>query len=123
MIKRLRFAVSYSLHNLTRDRQHTAFALFSVAAGVATVVALGMLGLMLTDALTSNIQSMLRGDLTVESFSGGFRVSGLQNSSNNQMPFSQENIPPINAWASQNHFDVTYATTSELMQTALVRDG
>ncbi|HLY27634.1 MAG TPA: FtsX-like permease family protein [Aggregatilineales bacterium] len=122
-MKRLRFAVFYALHNLARDRQHTIFALFSVAAGVATVVALRMLGLMLTDALTSNVQGMLRGDVTVESFSGGFRISGLQNSSNNDVAFTNENIQQINAWAAQNHVDVTYSTTNDLMQTALVRDG
>src|SRR5579859_7659213 len=122
MIKRLRFAVSYALHNLLRDRQHTLFALFSIAAGVATVVALRMLGIMLTDALTSNAQALLRGDVTAESLSGGFQVPGLQNAPS-QMPFNPDDIAQINAWAAKNRIDVTYATTDELMQAAVVRNG
>src|SRR5258708_20349226 len=64
MIKRIQFSMSYALHNILRDRQRTAFALFSIAAGVATVVALRMLVIMLTDALTSNAQALMLGDLT-----------------------------------------------------------
>ncbi len=122
MIRRLRFTISYAANNLARDRQHTLFALFSIAAGVATVVALRMLGIMLTDALTSNAQALLRGDLTVESFSGGIQIPGLQSTSN-QMPFNPDNMAQVNAWAAKNHIDVTYATTGELMQAAAVHSG
>src|SRR6266849_499809 len=97
MLKRLKFAFSYALRNIIRDRQRTAFALFSIAAGVATVVALRMLGLMLTDALTSNAQAILRGDVTAEPYYHAPRISFLQNAGNT-------NPPPITA-SNQDYYD------------------
>src|SRR5947207_8961276 len=119
MLKRLKFAIMYALRNMWRDRQRTAFALFSIAAGVATVVALRMLGLMLTDALTSNVRGFLRGDLTVETTNQGPTVSLLSNGVT-RAPFSAPLIRQIDTWAKKNNIDVTYTMTSELMQTAIV---
>jgi putative ABC transport system permease protein len=125
MLKRLSFALSYAFRNMHRDRQRTAFALFSIAAGVATVVALRMLGLMLTDALTSNVQAFLRADVVVEANGNSlFHISGITpNSTRDLAPFSTRNIPAIDKWATQNKVEITYAFTGELMQAALVRDG
>lgn len=120
MLKRLGFALTYALRNMSRDRQRTAFALFSIAAGVATVVALRMLGLMLTDALTSNVQAFLRADVTVFTSFRGPTISILNNNRNNTTPFSAENRKEIDAWAAKNNINVTYTLTSELMQIAVV---
>ncbi|MCC7451715.1 MAG: ABC transporter permease [Anaerolineae bacterium] len=120
MLKRLGFALTYALRNMSRDRQRTAFALFSIAAGVATVVALRMLGLMLTDALTSNVQAFLRADLTVFTSFRGPTISILNNNRNSTTPFSAENRRAIDAWAARNNIAVTYTLTSELMQIAIV---
>src|SRR5215468_5358747 len=98
MIERLRFALGYALRNIIRDRQRTTFALLSIAAGVATVVVLRMLGLMLTDALTSNAQGILRGDVTVTTNNSGPRISLLR-SDNRTVPFTAANIPTLNNWA------------------------
>jgi putative ABC transport system permease protein len=62
---RLRLDVRYSVRHLWREKQRTVFALFCVAAGVAAIVGLQMLGLSVTDALTSNAQASNRGDVTV----------------------------------------------------------
>jgi hypothetical protein len=35
MISQVKFAFSYALRNMLRDRQRTLFALFSIAAGLA----------------------------------------------------------------------------------------
>src|SRR5258708_4210901 len=120
MFKRLRFAFSYALRNIIRDRQRTAFALFSIAAGVATVVALRMLGLMLTDALTSNAQAILRADVIAEPYNRAPRISFLQNSSNNNLPITANTQNYYDHWAAVNHYDIQYAMTSELMQAAVV---
>jgi predicted lysophospholipase L1 biosynthesis ABC-type transport system permease subunit len=63
MLRSLRFAFTYAVRNMWRDNRRTLFALISIAAGVAAVVALRALGLMLTDALTANAQATLRGDV------------------------------------------------------------
>src|SRR3954451_24209611 len=102
MFNRLKFSILYALRNISRNRQRTAFALFSIAAGVATVVALRMLGLMLTDALTSNVRGFLRGDLTVETTNQGPTVSLLSNGVT-RAPFSSQNIRQIDAWAQKNN--------------------
>src|SRR5258707_13928586 len=91
MIGRLRFSFGYALRNIIRDRQRTAFALLSIAAGVATVVALRMLGLMLTDALTSNAQGIMRADVTVTVTNNGPRIRILQ-SDNRVHPFPRAKL-------------------------------
>src|SRR5258708_23882019 len=122
MLNRLQFAFRYALRNMARDRQRTAFALFSVAAGVATVVALRMLGIMLTDALTSNAQAILRGDITVQTNNSAPRVSFIQGG-RNIAPFTDDtNIPTLNRWALDHGYDIQYAMTTEVMQTAAVQN-
>ncbi|MBX3062093.1 MAG: ABC transporter permease [Anaerolineae bacterium] len=119
-MRRLQFTVIYALRDLWRDRQRTAFALFSIAAGVATVVALRMLGLMLTDALTTNVRSFLRGDVVVQSNTGP-RISFIDPETS-EMPFNPRTIPQIQEWAKRNDVEVTFVTTGELTQAAIVRD-
>src|SRR5450432_799094 len=104
MFGQLKFSLTYALRNLRRDRQRTAFALFSIAAGVATVVALRMLGLMLTDALTSNAQSFIHGDIVVDASSRGPTISVL--SSPRSAPITADMLPRIEKWASVLHVDV-----------------
>jgi putative ABC transport system permease protein len=58
-----RFYGHYALRNLWREGQRSAFALFCVAAGVAAIVALQILGLALGEALTGNAQAGNRGDV------------------------------------------------------------
>jgi putative ABC transport system permease protein len=120
MFKRLRFAIVYALRNINRSRQRTAFALFSVAAGVATVVALRMLGLMLTDALTSNAKALLRGDVVVMA-TGNIGVSVVNK--NARPEYTSDKISAIQKWAVRNNADVAFSSNPELMQGALLRNG
>lgn len=64
-MERLRFYLRYSVRHLWREKQRTAFALFCVAAGVAAIVGLQMLGLIIADALTGNAQAGNRGDVAI----------------------------------------------------------
>ncbi len=120
MLERLRFAFDYAIRNMLRDRRRTVFALFSIAAGVATVVALRTLGLMLTDALTSNAQAFLRGDVRVQAGASG--ALSLFGSAAEELPFSAENLPAINAWAGKNAVEITYRHSVEVVQTAVIND-
>ena len=119
MIERLVFAFSYALRNMVRDRRRAIFTLLSVAAGVATVVALRTLGLMVTDALTANVQAYLRGDVRIAS--AGSSVS-IFNEAESSHPFTLAYIDRLDAWAADNDAEVTYSHNSELMQVAVVSD-
>lgn len=119
LLNHLAFAFVYALRNMLRDRQRTVFALFSIGAGVAAVVALRSLGLMLTDALTLNAQGYLRGDVrVVASSSEGMRISLL--GTRQDFAFTAANVPQIDAWASGQNIQVIYTLTSELMQMARI---
>jgi putative ABC transport system permease protein len=123
MIKRLRFAFSYAVRNLLRDRQRTVFALFSIAAGVATVVALRMLGLMITDALTANVRALIRGDIVLQAFAAP-RLAFLSGANGDRPEFviSERNLPVIQSWAAANNADVTFSLKGDLTQAAVVRN-
>ena len=64
---RLTFYLGYAAKNLLRSGQWTTFAVFCVAAGVATVVALRGLGLAITDSLLSNLRQYNHGDINLTS--------------------------------------------------------
>ncbi len=123
MLRILRFALNYAARNLRRDRQRTIFALISIAAGVSTVVALRALGLMLTDALTSNAQATLRGDVFISQRSG-LQVAAFDNGQNNSSRAFVDSTTYDNIvrWAAERNYEITFALTSELMQAAVVRE-
>ncbi|PJF35282.1 MAG: hypothetical protein CUN49_11365 [Candidatus Thermofonsia Clade 1 bacterium] len=116
MFRIFRFALKYAVRNLRRDRQRTLFALISIAAGVSTVVALRALGLMLTDALTSNAQATLRGDILIQR--GMLQVAAFGSGTPIVNSSNYENIV---RWAAERNYAVTFALSSELMQAAVVR--
>ena len=118
MFRIFRFALKYAARNLRRDRQRTLFALISVAAGVSTVVALRTLGLMLTDALTSNAQAFLRGDIFIAQ-RGSLQIAAFDSSSRPLV--NSSNYDALISWMSERNYEVTLALTSELMQAAVVR--
>lgn len=68
----MRFYFQYAFRNLWRSRRWSAFAVFSVAAGVAAVVALRSLGLAIGDSLTSNVRSSNHGDIALNLAGTGF---------------------------------------------------
>jgi putative ABC transport system permease protein len=74
-MSQLFFYLQYAARNLWRSRRWSAFAMLSIAAGVAAVVALRSLGLGIADSLTSNIRSSNKGDITLERGSSGFAIT------------------------------------------------
>lgn len=62
-MNRIVFYLSYATRNLRRSARWTVFAVFCIAAGVATVVALRSLGLSIGDSLIDNVRHSLHGDL------------------------------------------------------------
>ena len=70
-MKRLIFYLRYAIKNLRGSGRWTTFAILSVAAGVATVVALRSLGLTIGDSLLVNLRDFNRGNITVRTVGGG----------------------------------------------------
>jgi len=68
------FYLSYAARNLSRNLRWTLFAIFSIGAGVAAIVALRSLGLAIGDSLVDNARISNRGDITISTsgFDAGF---------------------------------------------------
>lgn len=71
MIERLRFYLRHSLNDLRVNGQRTVFALLCIAAGVAAIVSLQVLGVMIEDTLTGSLQESNKGDIRVYLPEGG----------------------------------------------------
>lgn len=117
MIQRLQFAFIYAIRNIQRNRQQAVFAMASIAAGVATVVALRILGLMLTDALTANAQAFLRSDILVAQATAPIRL-GLDRQSANQTLFGPGDTKLLVSWAKQHDIDIQFRLSGQLLQVA-----
>lgn len=58
---------NYTTRSLIRGGQRTVLAVFCVAVGVMAIVALQLVGLMVNNALTSNVRDANGGDVAVSS--------------------------------------------------------
>ena len=58
---------NYTTRSLIRGGQRTVLAVFCVAVGVMAIVALQLVGLMINNALTSNVRDANGGDVAVSS--------------------------------------------------------
>ncbi len=107
------FYLQYAARNLWRNRRWSAFAVFSIAAGVATIVALRSLGLSIGDALTSNLRAANHGDITItqDGPAGmGFTFVDPQDEDDG---FSEREIAAINDWVTARGGQMTaYLTTA-----------
>jgi len=111
------FYLRYAFRNLWRSRRWSTFALFSVAAGVATVVALRSLGLAIADSLTSNVRSSNHGDISLEmDGNGGFNFGG----SDNETGFTEVDIGKVQTWAKEHGATISASTTASNLQVTAV---
>ncbi|MBZ0303848.1 MAG: ABC transporter permease, partial [Anaerolineae bacterium] len=113
------FYLRYAARNLWRNRRWSGFAVFSIAAGVATIVALRSLGLAIGDSLTSNLRATNHGDVTIsENFGGGFSFNFVDPQDNNQ-GFTKDEIAAVTDWVTQRGGDLTVYFSTEAVQIAL----
>ncbi len=68
---------SYATHALVRGGQRTLLAIFCVATGVLAIVALQLVGLSVTGALTGNIRAINGGDIAVHTENGDLTAAQL----------------------------------------------
>lgn len=68
---------NYTTRSLWRGGQRTVLALFCIAVGVMSIVALQLVGQMINNSFQSNVRDVNGGDLTVSAFIGGIKPSDL----------------------------------------------
>lgn len=100
------FYLGYALRNLWRSRRWSAFAIFSVAAGVATMVAFRSLGLAIGDSLTGDVRNTNKGDITMSVSSQGF-FDTLANPDTPENFFTEQELDVVRTWAAENDAHVT----------------
>ncbi len=100
-MRRLFFYFLYAARNLRRGGRWTTFAIFSVAAGVATVVALRSLGLAIGDSLIDNVRLTNHGDVNISLVGragpGPFRFVG----DNETRRYNTDQINNLQAWVTE----------------------
>lgn len=101
-----RFYWEHALRDIKRNRQRTLFALFCIAAGVAAVVSLGMLGVMIEDALTVNVAALNRGDLQVRFSDSSPYVS---DTADGIQAMTAEAVTRLEEWAAENNASMMVA--------------
>jgi predicted lysophospholipase L1 biosynthesis ABC-type transport system permease subunit len=120
-MSRLFFYLSYAARNLRRGVRWATFAVFCIAAGVATVVALRSLGLAIGDSLTENVRVNNHGDITVtRSGSSSGMFPGMGRSSGTEDVFSLNQVQRVQDWAKENDAQVAlYYRSGNLQVTAI----
>lgn len=111
----------YAAQNLRRSGRWTAFAIFCVAAGVATMVALRTLGLSITDSLLTNVRGFNHGDINISTVrsTGPFSFT-FQRGQDEDQVYKEDEITRLQNWADQNGALITaYAFAGNVQITAI----
>jgi putative ABC transport system permease protein len=98
------FYLQYAARNLWRNRRWSIFAVLSIAAGVATIVALRSLGLGIADSLTDNLRASNHGDFTIEILGSGNMFGGVMNVTDDAVEFSSftpDHLQAVEDWAAE----------------------
>src|SRR5690349_23043192 len=118
-MRRIPFYIKHAFKNLRHSGHWTTFAVFCVAAGVATVVALYSLGLAINDSLISNLRQVNHGDINVSSIvSYGPFAGTLQRGDYETQVFSERTVEFTRDWAAQHNAVISaYALVSNIRYT------
>src|SRR5512134_1433571 len=123
-LSRMFFYLRYAATNLRHSGHWTTFAVFCVAAGVATVVALRSLGLAITDSLLSNLRQYNHGDINVSSVPafGPFAVA-FQRGTDEPSIFPPWQMEQVRGWAADNNAQITAYTLVSNVQITTIDGG
>ncbi len=118
-MRRFLFYFRHAANNLRHSGHWTTFAVFCVAAGVATVVALRSLGLAIDDSLISNLRQLNHGDINATSIiSYGPFAGTFQRGDYETQIISQETVEWTRNWAAQRNAKISpYAMLSNIQFT------
>ena len=124
-MRRILFYFRHAITNLRNSGHWTVFAIFCVAAGVATVVALRSLGLSITDSLLGNLRQYNHGDIlmsAVESF-GPFSGAFQRGEDEPSVFRSRRRNLPVD-WTAEHNGQLTmYTLVSNIQITAMGVSG
>jgi putative ABC transport system permease protein len=103
MLRRILFYLQYAWRNLRRSARWTTFAVFCIAAGVATVVALRSLGLAIADSLVENVRTSNHGDITVSQGDADNPFSGMSFDEDNgtDNTYSDSELQRVRDWVAE----------------------
>ena len=121
-MQRILFYLNYAARNLRRGARWTTFAVFCIAAGVATVVALRSLGLAIGDSLTDNVRNNNHGDITIARTNSGANLfpAFTQRQRSADETFTQTQIDRVEQWAQANNAKVAFYSRSGNLQVTAV---
>lgn len=124
-MRRIPFYFKHAISHLWHSGHWTAFAVFCVAAGVATVVALRSLGLSITDSLVSNLRQYNHGDINISSVANlGPFTATLQRGADEPSVFREGQIEQVRGWASRYNARLSpYTLVSNVQITPLNASG
>lgn len=97
-MRRLAFYLRYAFVNIRRGGRWSTLAIFSIAAGVATIVALRGLGLAIGDSLIENVAYENKGDIRIWKGDTGDGLLGAFDDSQN-VSFTDAQINNVREWA------------------------
>jgi len=112
------FYLRYAARNIWRSRHWSTFAIFSIAAGVAAIVALRSLGLAIGDSLASNVRASNHGDITLSRISASSFMSF--EAPNEASVFTPSAYAAVREWAAARGGQLSaYISSSAVQITAL----
>src|SRR5690606_39087286 len=114
------FYLQYAARNLWRSRRWSAFAIFSIAAGVAAMVALRSLGLANGDSLTSNIRASNHGDITLQRGTGGGFAFDVGDPDDEDHAIQPDDVAAIENWTAERGGQSTTYIVASTVQVAPV---
>ncbi len=120
-MSRLLFYLRYAARNLRRSARWTIFAVFCIAAGVATVVALRSLGLAIGDSLVDNARSSIHGDINLSYTDPGNAAFAFFDSSEQEGDvFPSSEVAAYTDWAAANNAQISFYTRAFGLQVTAV---
>lgn len=122
-MKRLAFYIRYGFRNIQRGGRWTALAIFCIAAGVATVVALRGLGLAIGDSLQENVRYDNKGDVRLIKGNRGAASNTLLRGTEDAIFFSDEELLAVEEYVNQRGGRMTSYITGGNVQIASVNEG
>lgn len=122
-MSRLFFYLRYATRNIRRGGRWTTLAIFSIAAGVAAVVALRSLGLAIGDSLLDNTRQDLKGDVRLVRRSEDAPNAALLFGSQETAYFSPTELADVRSFVDERGGVLSGYTTGGSIQIAGVDEG
>lgn len=113
---RLIFYFTYGFRNITRGGRWTILAVFCIAAGVATVVALRGLGLSIGESLISTVREDNKGDISIQRDSSNGPDFALLRGTGDVEYFTESELQRLEAYAIERNIDLSLFTTGGAVQ-------